>query len=120
MMYRQILYIFLLLGFHFLSCTAYTQNYEARQDSLKQAVITLQHEVDNINLNLQRSKKQMRIGVLVATIGYTVTIIGGLTLSNNSNVGNALLITGGAVGITGTVLMVDSFKYFGRRSDAGP
>ena len=54
-------------------------------------------------------------GILVATLGYTLTITGGLMLGReNDKIGQALLVTGGATGTVGTVLMIDSFKYLGR------
>ncbi|MEJ2004568.1 MAG: hypothetical protein P8X57_06310 [Cyclobacteriaceae bacterium] len=85
-------------------------------DSLKNEIIELRAEVENINLNLERSRSQFRKGILVATIGYTVTIAGGLMLGReNDDLGQVLLITGGVTGITGTFLMVDAFKFLGRR-----
>ncbi|MCA6074919.1 hypothetical protein [Fulvivirga sedimenti] len=86
-----------------------------RLDSLKQEIIHLQAEVDNINLNLEKSRTKFQKGILIATIGYTVTIAGGLMLGReNDSLGQVLLITGGVTGITGTYMMVDAFKFLGR------
>ena len=57
------------------------------------------------------SENKFKRGILIATIGYSVTIAGGLMLGRKyDDAGKILLITGGA----GTVLLVDSFKYLGR------
>ena len=84
-------------------------------DSLKAEILAVQADVENINLNLEKSKAKFQRGILIATIGYTVTIAGGLMLGReNDEVGQVLLIAGGVTGITGTVLMVDAFKFLGR------
>ena len=84
-------------------------------DSLKREIIELQLDVEQINLNLEKSKSKFQKGILVATLGYTVTIAGGLMLGReNDEVGQALLITGGVTGGIGTYMLVDAFKYLGR------
>ncbi len=66
-------------------------------------------------MSLEQSKAKFQRGILVATIGYTVTIIGGLMLGReNDEAGQVLLVAGGVTGITGTYMMVDAFKYLGR------
>ena len=66
-------------------------------------------------MNLEKSKAKFQRGILVATIGYTLTIAGGLMLGReNDELGQVLLVTGGVTGITGTVLLVDAFKFLGR------
>ena len=52
--------------------------------------------------------------MLVATLGYTVTIAGGLILSENQDLGKGLLYSGGAIGVAGTALLLNGFKYIGR------
>jgi hypothetical protein len=53
------------------------------------------------------SEKKFKRGILIATIGYSVTIAGGLMLGRKyDDAGKVLLITGGATGILGTVLLV--------------
>jgi len=91
---------------------------QAQLDSLKAEIINLRAEVENINLNLEKSRSRFKKGILIATIGYTVTIAGGLMLGReNDDLGQVLLITGGVTGITGTYMMVDAFKFLGRRKN---
>lgn len=86
-----------------------------RIEDLKQDILKLQADVDNIQINLNHSRKRFKRGILVATIGYTVTITGGLMLGRkNDELGKVLLISGGVVGGVGTVLLIDSFKFLGR------
>lgn len=85
-------------------------------DSLKREILSLRVDVDNIQINLNTSKNKFKRGIAVATIGYAVTIAGGLILGQNEDLGKTLLVTGGVTGITGTFLMVDAFKYLGRTS----
>ena len=79
-------------------------------DSLKRAVIELEEEVYEVKLNLHQSQKQLKTGILVATIGYTVTIIGGQLLGTEPQLGKSLLYIGGATGIAGTFILVKGFK----------
>lgn len=81
-------------------------------DSLKQQILKLNTEVNQIQVNLETSQKKFQKGILVATIGYSVTIAGGLMLGRKyDDAGKVLLVTGGVTGITGTFMMVDAFKY---------
>ncbi|MCE2734678.1 MAG: hypothetical protein LW821_15070 [Flammeovirgaceae bacterium] len=84
-------------------------------ETLQQQILDLRTDVNNIQLNVGQSEKKFKRGIAVATIGYTVTIAGGLMLGRkNDELGKILLVGGGATGITGTILMVDAFKYLGR------
>lgn len=86
-------------------------------DSLSSEILSLRASVDNIQLNLGKSEQRFKSGIVVATLGYSITIAGGLMLGRkNDDLGKALLIAGGATGITGTFLMVDAFKFLGRAS----
>ena len=88
---------------------------QADLDSLKQEILSLKTEVRNLELDMATSEKKFKRGILIATIGYSVTIAGGLMLGRKyDDLGKVLLVTGGATGIVGTVLLVDSFKYLGR------
>ncbi|EOZ96951.1 hypothetical protein A33Q_1869 [Indibacter alkaliphilus LW1] len=89
---------------------AFGQNDVARLDSLEKTVLLLEKEVYNINLNLHQSQSQLKAGILVATVGYTVTIIGGQLLGTRPQLGEALLYAGGAIGIAGTVVLVRGFN----------
>lgn len=84
-------------------------------DSLKQQIFFIQADVENIHLNLEKSKSKFQRGIFVATLGYTITIAGGLMLGReNDELGQGLLVLGGATGITGTYMLVDAFKFLGR------
>ncbi len=88
-----------------------------QEDSLRQQILQLQQDVDRIELNLGQAQTKFQRGIALATIGYSVTIAGGLMLGrSNDKLGQGLLVAGGATGITGTFLLVDSFKYLGRAS----
>ena len=87
----------------------------ADMDSLKKEILQLKMEVQTIQINLVQGEKKFKRGILVATIGYSVTIAGGLMLGRKyDDLGKVLLVTGGATGITGTFMMLDAFKYLGR------
>ncbi len=94
------------------------QNTPADVEELKAEVLKLRTDVNQIQVNLSTSQNKFKRGIAVATLGYTVTIAGGLLLGQNENLGKALLVSGGATGITGTILMVDAFKYLGRKTDS--
>ena len=86
---------------------------KAEFDSLKSVVFDVSNDIQEIDLNLKKAEKKLKLGILVSTIGYTVTIIGGQLLGGpNNDTGEVLLYTGGAIGITGTVLLFDGFKHF--------
>lgn len=86
-------------------------------DSLKREILLLRADVDQIQLNLATSQKKFKSGIIVATIGYSVTIAGGLMLGRKyDDLGKVLLVTGGVTGITGTFMMTDAFKYLNRKN----
>lgn len=98
-----------------------TTSYGQNMDSLRQEILSLKVEVENIHLNLETSKSKFQRGMLVATLGYTITIAGGLMLGRkNDEAGQALLVAGGVTGGIGTYLLVDSFKYLGRTRKKSP
>jgi hypothetical protein len=83
-------------------------------DSLKREILALKTEMRNLELDMATGEKKFKRGILVATIGYSVTIAGGLMLGRKyDDVGKVLLVTGGTTGIIGTAMMLDSFKYLG-------
>jgi hypothetical protein len=87
------------------------------EDSLRARILALQADVGNIQVNLGLSQKKFQQGMALATLGYTVTIAGGLMLGReNDRLGQGLLVAGGITGVTGTFMLVDSFKYLGRAS----
>jgi hypothetical protein len=91
-----------------------TKGQHQNLDSLKREILSLRADVDNIQINLTTSQNKFKRGIGVATVGYAVTIAGGLILGQNEDLGKTLLVTGGVTGITGTFLMVDAFKYLSR------
>lgn len=109
---RSIVLVISLIAAPLIHCLG--QSHEAI-DSLKNEILDIQADVEAINLNLEQSKSKFQRSILVATIGYSITIAGGLMLGReNDTLGQVLLITGGVTGITGTYMMVDAFKYLGR------
>lgn len=86
-------------------------------DSLKYQIRELQTNQKHVQLNLGKAESQFKKGIIVSTIGYSVVITGGLMLGgSNDDLGTGLLIAGGAIGVGGTFILVDSFKYLGRAS----
>lgn len=101
--------------FAFSSNFSFAQTPAVYSDSIKNEILALQSDVDEIKLNLSKAQPKLQIGIITATLGYAITIAGGQMLGrDNDDLGQALLYTGGAVGITGTVLLIDSFKYIGK------
>lgn len=94
---------------------SYAQTETKDVEELKKEILLLRADVENIQLNLSQSERKFKRGIAVATIGYTMVIAGGLMLGReNDDLGKGLLIAGGVTGITGTIMMVDAFKYLGR------
>ena len=110
--------IFFLFPFLFIGSMAVCQSInESAVDSLKRAFLELNSEVETIQLNLDESKKKLKAGILVSTLGYTVTIIGGQLLGGPDNeLGEVLLFAGGGIGIGGTYLIFDGFSAFNRKN----
>lgn len=80
-------------------------------DSLKNEILLLKEETADINLRIRSADQQFRSGILTSTLGYTVTIAGGLMLGrSNDQLGQVLLVTGGITGVVGTYVLVDSFR----------
>lgn len=111
-----------ILFFLCFSYNAFSQNIQS-SDSLrtleqfKKEIVNLRADIDNVQLNLGKSEKRFKTGIAVATLGYSITITGGLMLGRKrDDLGKVLLVAGGATGVTGTILMVDAFKFLGRAS----
>jgi hypothetical protein len=105
------------LLFFTIGCATHAQTISPAHssDSLKQEILKLRADVDMIQLNLATGEKKFKRGIVVATIGYSVTIAGGLMLGRKyDDAGKVLLVAGGVTGITGTIMMMDAFKYLGR------
>lgn len=98
-----------LLFSFFVSQKGFAQEYPS-YDSLKKSLTRLEADLYQVQLNLHQSQKQLKSGILVATLGYTVTIIGGQLLGTKPELGETLLYVGGATGIVGTVVLFHGFK----------
>lgn len=83
-------------------------------DSLKKEILSLRSEVDAMQIDLFEGRKKFKQGLFIATLGYSITITGGLLLGENPDLGNALLITGGVTGVTGTGIMLNAFESLGK------
>lgn len=106
--------LYLILPFLLVSFVINAQQ-PADVEELKKEILKLKVDMQNIQLNLVKGEKKFKRGIFVATLGYSVTIAGGLMLGRkNDDLGKVLLVGGGATGITGTVMMLDAFKYLGR------
>ena len=106
-----------LVAITLLCCSQIALAQELPEDinALKQEIQELNDNVNHVQVNLGLSKKRFQRGILVATLGYSITIAGGLMLGRERDeLGQSLLVLGGATGITGTYLLVDSFKFLGR------
>ena len=105
----------LLIPFIFsIVCVNNSLGQQADLDSLKREILALKTEMRNLELDMATGEKKFKRGILVATIGYSVTIAGGLMLGRKyDDVGKVLLVSGGTTGIIGTAMMLDSFKYLG-------
>ncbi|SFN78490.1 hypothetical protein SAMN04488519_10246 [Algoriphagus ornithinivorans] len=89
-------------------------------DSLKRTILALDQEVYEVKLNLHQAQSQLKTGIFVATMGYTITIIGGQLLGSNPDLGKSLLYVGGATGIAGTFVLVKGFKKLSLRAPDPP
>ena len=107
MVYRLVTLFLSLIFIHSVSAQN-SQSY----DSLKRAIVELDARVNQVELNLQTSQQKFKTGILIATLGYSTTIAGGLMLGrSNDQLGQGLLVVGGATGIIGTYKMVDAFSF---------
>lgn len=87
-----------------------------RYDSLRREVLEMKTYVKQIDMRMQKSQKKFQTGILVSTIGYSVTIAGGMMLGRkNDQIGQGLLIAGGATGAIGTYFLLDAFTELGGR-----
>ncbi|WP_291788869.1 hypothetical protein [Cecembia sp.] len=80
------------------------------QDTVQRSIVVLEKRVFEIENNLYQSQKQLKTGIFIATVGYTVTIIGGQLLGTQPTLGETLLYVGGGIGIAGTIVLVKGFN----------
>lgn len=106
--------LFLLISFVFLGLSTMAQSQQS-VDSLKAEILKVNNDLQYVKMNLAKSESKFKRGILIATLGYSITITGGLMLGRKQDdLGKVLLVAGGVTGSVGTVLMLDSFKYLGR------
>jgi len=110
--------IFLIFSFLAIPYLLSAQNQQL--DSILFRVERMELETKDINLRIAKSRNQLQTGILVSTIGYSITIAGGLMLGRERDeLGQVLLVTGGATGATGTFLLFDSFNILAGRKKKG-
>lgn len=104
--------LLMILGFLLLGpISAFGQSFAySTPDTLQRSIMQIQNDLYQVELNLHRAQKDLKVGILVATIGYSVTILGGQLLGENPDVGRTLLYVGGATGVGGTFFLVRGFK----------
>lgn len=97
----------------FCTCLVFSSSSQTSSyDSLKNEIIRLDTRIKTVELNLETSQRKFQSSILVATLGYTTTIAGGMMLGRkNDEAGQVLLIVGGTTGIIGTYKMVDAFRF---------
>ena len=116
-MNRKVTLFLLTIVFNFQIISSQAQQTHIYSDSVKNEILQMNQKIEQIQLNLGKSYKKSKWGILTATLGYSITIAGGQMLGgSNNNLGEALLYTGGAVGIAGTAILIDSFNDIGRAS----
>ncbi|MFN3998371.1 hypothetical protein [Algoriphagus sp.] len=106
---RTVFFVLLFSVFSSIELVAQSKD-QVSYDSLKREIIQLDQELYDVQLNLHQAQNQLQTGILVATLGYTVTIIGGQLLGTKPELGETLLYVGGATGIVGTVILFKGFK----------
>jgi hypothetical protein len=109
------LYFTLLVFFSMPVCAQQNTDPSYDLDSLRREILALRTEVNTIQVNLGDHRRGFQLGILTATLGYSVTIAGGQLLGGrNNDLGVALLYTGGGIGILGTALLMNSYRYIGK------
>ena len=110
---RFLFFFVMLVGFTFFT---QAQSQQAQIDSLKREILQMKVDIQEVSFNLDQSRKKFKNGLLIATLGYAVTITGGLMLGReNDDLGKVLLVTGGVTGVTGTAIMLDAFNSLSGR-----
>jgi len=91
---------------------------QAQIDSLTNEILRIDANVQNVQLNLEKTQRRFKVGIITATIGYSIVIAGGQLLGRErDDLGQALLYVGGGIGLGGTILLVDSYRYMRRASE---
>lgn len=115
--------IFFLIFFLFTSLVSFGQQspYEGDIEDLKKEILSLKSQQQNTLQYMDKYRKRFNLGLIMATIGYTTVVAGGQLLGgSNDDLGSAMLYVGGALGITGTVIMIDAGKFMKRATNPPP
>ena len=72
-------------------------------------IVELRNEITVIKENLDSHHKQFKSGVKISLLAIPVTVIGILTSTT------AIAIVGGITSLFGTIIMIDSDKWFGKK-----
>ncbi|UJP64601.1 hypothetical protein [Mongoliitalea daihaiensis] len=112
----------LVLGFFLYGVSVHAQTgaTQMADETMKRTIMQLEQDLYEVKLNLNQAQNQLKNGILVATIGYSVTILGGQLLGSNPEWGRGLLYAGGAIGIAGTVVLVKGFNKISLGPPAKP
>lgn len=94
-----------------------------QQDSLKILIMNLKNEVSNIKLNLISHHEEFKTGVFLSIAGILSCGLGILSSSPSflyptpmeSNNSKALFVAGGSLIFIGTIIIIDSDKFFGEK-----
>lgn len=81
-------------------------------DSLKAKILKMDLAINNMHNNMVKSHKEFKIGVWNLVAGTVLTIIGATQDAPEGDY-SPLLALGGTISLGGTILIIDSHKYFG-------
>jgi hypothetical protein len=85
-------------------------------DSLKQRILSIENEQQNIKLHLRAHSSQFSLGTALLVTGAGMLILDALTETEkeNPNSKHTLAYVGAGVLTIGTIIQIDSHKWIGR------
>jgi hypothetical protein len=83
-------------------------------DEITTRVELLESMLTGIGAELEKSHKEFKAGVFGGALGAVTMGVGALIEYDNSDTRDVILIAGGAVTLTGIILMIDSHKHIAR------
>ena len=72
-------------------------------------IAELRNEIIIVKENLDAHHKQFKVGVIISIVAIPTTILGGFTATP------ILAVVGGIASFVGTIIMIDSDKWFGKK-----
>lgn len=116
------LFLFLLITlFTPLFSHAQQSPYQGEVEDLKKEILSLKSQQEVTLQYLDKYRKRFNFGLIMATIGYTTVVAGGQLLGgSNDDLGRGMLYVGGALGIAGTVVLIDAGKFMKRATNPPP